>query len=100
MSDRPGHIVNPYLFVLLALLVLTGATYGAALVDFGHPWSDLVALAIAMFKASLVVFFFMHVRGSTSLIKIAALSGFFWMVIFFAIILTDYLTRVIVYDLS
>ena len=100
MSDRPGHIVNPYLFVLLALLALTGVTYGAALVDFGHPWSDIVALAIAMFKATLVIVFFMHVRGSTSLIKIAAVSGFFWMAIFFAIILTDYLTRVFVYDLS
>ena len=100
MSDRPGHIVNPYLFVLLALLVLTGVTYGVALIDFGHPWSDFAALAIAMFKATLVIVFFMHVRGSTSLIKIAALSGFFWMAIFFAIILTDYLTRVFVYDLS
>ena len=99
MSDRPGHIVNPYLFVLLALLALTGVTYGVALVDFGHPWSDLAALAIALVKVSLVLFFFMHVRGSTALIKIAAISGFFWMAIFFAIVLTDYLTRVIVYDL-
>ena len=100
MSDRPGHVVNPYLFVLLALLALTGATYGVALVDFGHPWSDLAALAIALVKASLVVFFFMHVRGSTVLIKVAALGGFFWLMIFFALIFTDYLTRVIVYDLS
>ena len=100
MSDRPGHVVNPYLFVLLALLALTGLTYGVALVDFGHPWSDLAALSIALVKASLVVFFFMHVRGSTTLIKVAAIGGFFWMLIFFALIFTDYLTRVIVYDLS
>ncbi len=81
-------------------MALTWVTYGAALVDFGHPWSDLVALAIATVKATLVLFFFMHLRGSTSLIKIAAISGFFWMAIFFAIILTDYLTRAFVYDLS
>ena len=99
MSDRPGHIVNPYLFILLALLVLTGVTYGVALVDFGHPWSDLAALAIALLKASLVVFFFMHVRGSTTLIKITAIGGFFWMAIFFALIFTDYLTRAFVYQL-
>ena len=99
MSERPGHLLNPYLFVLLALLVLTVATYGAALIDFGHPWSDLTALAIAVFKASLVVTFFMHVRGSTSLIKIAAVGGFFWMLVFFALILTDYVTRIIQHEL-
>ena len=93
MSDRPGHIVNPYLFVLLALLALTWVTYGAALVDMGHPWSDLVALLIAMTKASLVVVFFMHVKGSTSMIKLAAVGGFFWLLIFGAFVLADVLTR-------
>lgn len=100
LKDAPGHLLNPYLFVLVALLLLTVVTYGVALVDFGHPWSDLAALAIALFKACLVVVFFMHVKGSTSLIKMAAVGGFFWMLIFFALILTDYFSRVIVFDLS
>ena len=97
MKNAPGHLLNPYLFVLVALLVLTVVTYAVALVDLGHPWSDLLALAIAVFKASLVVTFFMHVRGSTSLIKITAVGGFFWMIIFFALILTDYVSRVFDY---
>ena len=56
------------------------------------PWL-VVALAIALAKASLVVLFFMHVKGSTSLIKMAAVGGFFWLLIFGAFILADVLTR-------
>ena len=75
------------------VLILTWVTYGAALVDMGHPWSDLVALLIALTKASLVVMFFMHVKGATSMIKMAAVGGFFWLLIFFAFVLSDVLTR-------
>ncbi len=94
----PHHsLMNPYGLILLALLGLTAVTVAAAYIDFGHPWSDLAALAIALVKASLVVAFFMHVRGSVAMIKIAAFSGAFWMVIFFALILADYLTRTITF---
>lgn len=85
--------LGPYWLVLAALLTLTWITYGAALIDFGHPWSDVVALAIAVTKATLVVAFFMHVKGSTSMIKMSAIGGFFWLIIFFAFVLADVLTR-------
>lgn len=87
------HSIKPYVLVLVSLLVLTVVTYGAALIDFGHPWSDAIALAIALTKASLVVMFFMHVKGSTPLIKMAAAGGFFWLLVFFAFMLSDYLER-------
>ncbi len=92
MSEH-HHSLKPYFFVLVGLLILTWITYGAALVHMGHPWSDVVALAIAVSKATLVVTFFMHVKGSTSLIKMAAVGGFFWLLIFFAFVLADVLTR-------
>lgn len=92
-ADHHDHSLKPYAVVLLALLGLTWITYGAALVDFGHPWSDVVALGIAMTKAFLVVFFFMHVKGSTSMIKMSAVGGLFWLLIFFAFVLADVLTR-------
>lgn len=88
-----NHSIMPYVMILGALMVLTGVTVGVAFIDFGHPWSDIVALAIAFTKASLVVTFFMHVKGSSPLIKLSALGGFFWLFIFFAIILTDYISR-------
>lgn len=92
MSEH-NHSLGPYALVLLALFVLTGLTVAAAYIDFGHPWSDVVALALALCKASLVVYFFMHVRGSTSLIKFAVFSGITGVLIFFALILNDYVTR-------
>ena len=92
-DNHSDHSLRPYALVLAALLALTWITYGAALIDFGHPWSDLVALAIAITKATLVVAFFMHVKGSTSMIKMSAVGGFFWLIIFFAFILADVLTR-------
>lgn len=93
MSDHHDHSLKPYVLILVALLGLTGLTVGVAFIDFGKPWSDVVALAIAVTKATLVVSFFMHVKGSSPLVKISAVGGFFWLFIFFAIILTDILTR-------
>lgn len=92
-ASEHEHGIKFYAGVLGALLILTWVTYGAALVDFGHPWSDVVALAIAVTKATLVVAFFMHVKESTSMIKMSAVGGFFWLVIFFAFVLADVLTR-------
>lgn len=40
-----------------------------------------------------MVTFFMHVKGSTSMIKICAAGGFFWLLIFGAFVLADVLTR-------
>ena len=76
----------------LALLVLTGVTVGVAYVDLG-PFSDPVALAIAVFKASLVVLFFMHVKDSRRMTKITVVAGFLWLAILFGLTLSDYLTR-------
>lgn len=93
MSEAHDHSLKPYVLVLVALLILTWVTYGAALVHMPHPWADIVAFAIAATKASLVVTFFMHVKGSTSMIKMSAVGGFFWLLIFGAFILADVLTR-------
>ncbi len=96
MSEQ-SHSLKPYALVLLALFGLTAATVGAAVIDFGKPWSDLVALAIALSKATLVVLFFMHVKGSTSVVKLTVLGGVFWLAILFVFTLCDYLTRSFVF---
>jgi len=92
MADHPSSLM-PYVFVLLTLFALTGLTVGAAYVDMGDFLNNLVAFGIAVTKASLVVMFFMHVKGSTALIKLTAIGGFFWLIIFFTFILSDILTR-------
>jgi cytochrome c oxidase subunit 4 len=50
-------------------------------------------LGIAFFKASLVILYFMHVRFTNRLTQLAAASGFAWLLIMFALTLSDYLTR-------
>lgn len=92
MSDHDSSLM-PYVFVLLTLFALTGLTVGAAYVDLGSTVNNIVAFAIAVTKASVVILFFMHVKGSSPLIKLSALGGFFWLLIFFIFIISDVLTR-------
>ena len=93
MSAHP-HIApkSMYYMVFLALVVGTILTYLAALVDLG-PLNNVVMLTIACVKATLVVLYFMHLRWSTNLTKLVAVSGFFWLLIMFSITMSDYLTR-------
>ena len=86
------HRLMPQIWVLLALFALTVITYAVSLIHLG-PLADLVALAIAVVKASLVVLFFMHVKESTRLVKVIAISGFFWVLLFFAYLVADLWTR-------
>lgn len=91
-SEAHEHRLMPQFLVLVALFVLTGLTYGVSLIHLGDL-ADLVALIIAVAKASLVVLFFMHVKESTKLVKVVAISGFFWVLLFFAYLVADVWTR-------
>jgi len=81
-----------YYLVFAALIVGTILTYAAAKVDMG-PLNNIVMLTIACTKATLVILFFMHVRWSSRLTWVVAMSGFFWLLILFGIGMSDYLTR-------
>ena len=84
--------IRTYLLVFGALMVLTAVTVWVAFLDLG-TMNDLVALAIAVTKATLVVLWFMHVASSTKLTKLVVLAGFFWLLILFGLTLADYTTR-------
>jgi cytochrome c oxidase subunit 4 len=60
--------------VCVTLLALTAATTAVAYVDLGRM-NTPVALAIAVFKALLVIAFFMHVGRRSLLIIVHTLSG-------------------------
>ena len=54
----------------------------------------MVALLIATIKATLVILFFMHVKGATEKLTAAVVvSGFFFLLILLTLSLADYLTR-------
>ena len=81
-----------YFGVFFALLVLTGTTVGVAFIDLG-PFNNVVALGVAVLKATLVILFFMHVRYSTKLTSLVIASGLFALVIMVGLTLVDYATR-------
>ncbi len=84
--------VRTYVAVFIALMVLTAATVAVAFVDLG-AFNDIVAMAIAILKASLVILIFMGVRHATRLNKLIVLTGILFLVILFGITLSDYFTR-------
>lgn len=102
MADQHGHDAHPahshivplpvYFTIFATLLVLTGVTIAVAFVDLG-PFNIYVALAIAVFKASLVVLYFMHVKYSSKLVQLAAVTGFLWLGIMLAFTFADIGTR-------
>jgi cytochrome c oxidase subunit IV len=53
----------------------------------------IIALTIAVTKATLVVLYFMHVRYSSRLIWVVFTSALFWLAILFAFTFSDYWTR-------
>ena len=89
------HIVptRVYYGIFAALMVCTGLTVWIAFFDLG-PLNVVAALVIAVFKAVLVVLFFMHVRYSTRLTTAVVLGSVFWLGIMLALTLTDYVTRI------
>jgi cytochrome c oxidase subunit 4 len=90
------HIVSRtvYFVIFGALIFMTIVTYLAAQYDFGNETvNTVVALTIAVIKATLVILYFMHVRYSPRLTWVVVTSGFFWLAIMITLTLSDYLTR-------
>jgi cytochrome c oxidase subunit 4 len=81
-----------YFLVFAALLILTLATVLVAELNLGI-FNDVVALGIAVTKATLVLLFFMHIRHSTRMTVLTAVSGFFWLAILFGLTIADYASR-------
>lgn len=88
------HIVSPklYLAIFLILLVLTATTTAASFVEL-YVFNVVVALGIAVIKASLVVLFFMHVKYSPKLTKLTVISGLFIFLGLMTLTLADYISR-------
>jgi cytochrome c oxidase subunit 4 len=88
------HVIPPriYFTVFAVLILLTAATVAASEVDLGKL-NVVVALAIAVTKATLVILYFMHVRYETGLTWLVIVVGFLWLMVLIAFVLSDVLTR-------
>jgi cytochrome c oxidase subunit 4 len=88
------HIVptKVYYGVFGALMVLTMLTSWIAFQDLGS-FNLVVALGIAIIKATLVILFFMHVKYSTTLTKAIVATGFLFFLVMVFFTMCDLLTR-------
>jgi cytochrome c oxidase subunit 4 len=89
-----SHILPKRLYytIFAILLLCTYLTVQIAFLDLG-AMNTVAALAIATFKATIVILFFMHVKYSTRLTWAVVLGSIFWLGILLALTMTDYLTR-------
>jgi cytochrome c oxidase subunit 4 len=88
------HVVpiSVYITIFLSLMVLTALTVFAATKDFG-PGNTIIAVSIAVLKATLVILFFMHVRYNDNIVRIAVFAGFLWLGVMIVLTLSDYIAR-------
>lgn len=91
MSDHVSP-VSLYVTIFFALMILTGVTVAAAFVNLGQ-FNFAVAMLIAGFKASLVVWYFMHVKYQSHLTKLTVATGLFFLALLLGLSLVDYVSR-------
>ena len=91
-----GHFVAPisvYVGTFLALLVLTAVTVGVTYFDLGR-FNIVIAMAVAVVKASLVVAFFMGLSWDHDRFNIVVFSGgLLFLSLFFILTFPDLLYR-------
>jgi cytochrome c oxidase subunit IV len=94
-----GHAAPPhqaplamYFAVFAVLMVLTVLTVWVSRIDLG-ALNTLVAMAIAVIKATVVILWFMHVIHSPRLTWIVVIASFLWLAVLFVLTFSDYLTR-------
>ena len=84
--------VKAYTYTYVALMGLLGLTVGAWFIDLGAA-NIFVAMAIALAKAFLVIWIFMHVREGGDLVWVYVCAGIAWLTIATVLTFADYLTR-------
>ncbi|HWV37953.1 MAG TPA: cytochrome C oxidase subunit IV family protein [Vulgatibacter sp.] len=101
-SSNPNEVnhqplpLKVYVATFLALLFLTFVTVFIAQFHFGE-WNLLVAMAVAVAKASLVVLYFMGLKHDHDRFPaVVFLTGLFFLGIFMGPTIYDYFTRDVV----
>ena len=94
-----GHFIIPastYKRTLIALLILTVITVAVARVDlsaYGEGLNLIVAMFVAIIKATLVCCFFMGLKYDRIFNVLVFLSSIFFLFFFFALTFSDTMTR-------
>lgn len=95
-SSLTNHHVMPiygYFAVFFALLILTALTVGVSYLGLPAPYSILVAMIVAIIKASLVAVFFMHLNFDEPFNRLVFLGSLLFLGLFFFFTFADITTR-------
>ena len=76
----------------LWLMGLLALTWGLGYVNFGL-FNLPIALFISFTKTILIALFFMHIKGSSRLLHLAAFTGLLWLFLMLLLTLGDYYSR-------
>ena len=80
------HPPVPYFLIAGTLFVMTVVTIAVSFVDLGKAGNVALALAVAFFKGSLVMFFFMHLKYERKIMWMIAFVPFLLAgILFFAL---------------
>ncbi len=71
---------------------LLALTWGLGYVNLG-VFNLPLALFISVAKTLLIVLFFMHIKGSSRLLHLAAFTGLLWLFLMLLLTLADYYSR-------
>ncbi len=82
-------------FYYVIYFIILGLIFAAVGVSYAHLGANAIYLnlLIAATQASLLAYFFMHLKGADQLTWINAGAGLFWLLILFIFLLCDYVTR-------
>src|SRR5690606_21046359 len=90
-DDVPHTTVKGYFNVFYTLMALTVLTVLMSRIHLGLLGNAVAALGIAAVKASLVIYFFMHVRESPKIIAFVVIGSFLWLSILFLFTVADFM---------
>lgn len=93
-GDEP-HVLplSTYFAVFGALLVLTVLTVVVSVIGLPQPTAIIVAMVVAIIKASLVVLWFMHLKFDDRFYSLIFVISIFFLILFFAFTSLDLLSR-------
>jgi cytochrome c oxidase subunit 4 len=94
ITHQEHHVesVRTYVIVYIVLMALLGATVGAWYFNLGLL-GILLGDMVGIVKATIIILFFMHVRHSSKMVWVIAVSGFIWLAILIILTLGDYASR-------
>lgn len=81
-----------YVTIFILLMICTVLTYAVSRIDLGSM-NFVVAIGIAIFKATLVILYFMHVKWSPMLTKLAVVVAVGFLGILLLLTAADYGSR-------